>query len=71
MKSYPGLTKEETERLLHRGQKRCGKCKACKLVEQSKGLYMPTPPFDHADDLTVKSWNRLLFENPCLERSSR
>jgi len=44
---------------------RCGKCEACRTIEDSKVLYMPNPPFTHADDLTVEAWNTLLADNPC------
>jgi hypothetical protein len=44
---------------------RCGECDACKLVEASKKLLAPNPPFDHANDATVQCWNKVLAENPC------
>ena len=46
---------------------RCGKCKACQVVETSKKLLMPNPPFEHADQLTVETWNKVLRDNPCEE----
>ena len=44
---------------------RCGKCSACQLVEASKALLMPNPPFEHADNRTVECWNKVLRDNPC------
>jgi len=46
-------------------RKRCGKCEACRRVEAAKSAHMPNPPFKHADDLLVKSWNATLEQNPC------
>jgi len=43
---------------------RCGKCKACQVVETSKKLLMSNPPFEHADQLTVETWNKVLRDNP-------
>jgi hypothetical protein len=47
--------------------KRCGECKACKIVEVARGhcLAIANPPFSHADDATVSFWNQTLKENPC------
>lgn len=45
---------------------RCGRCKNCKLIESKKRLFVPNPPFSHADDDTVKCWNDLLRDYPCL-----
>jgi len=64
MRNYPGLTERETDEIVARGP-RCGKCEACRLIEDSKALYAPSPPFSHANDATVSGWNRLLFDNPC------
>jgi len=49
---------------------RCGKCKPCKHVEVTKMLLMPVPHgphVEHADDLTVRCWNKVLKDNPCVE----
>ena len=46
---------------------RCGKCKACQVVESTKKVLMPNPPFEHADNLTVETWNKVLKDNPCEE----
>jgi hypothetical protein len=47
---------------------RCGKCKNCELVKASQRLLCPNPPFTHADNLTVETWNRVLIDNPCLNQ---
>jgi hypothetical protein len=44
---------------------RCKECEACKVVEASKSLLAPNPPFDHANDATVECWNKVLADNPC------
>jgi hypothetical protein len=48
--------------------KRCGKCEACKTVEATKALLTPRPygprP-EHANDQTVRTWNKVLEDNPC------
>jgi hypothetical protein len=63
---FPGLSMPQTLEVFNRSDKpRCGKCPACRRVEASKRLYRPDPPFDHATNLTVEYWNRLLYANPC------
>jgi hypothetical protein len=44
---------------------RCGECDHCKMVETSKPLFMPNPPFTHASTFSVMYWNQLLCDNPC------
>lgn len=46
-------------------KERCGKCKACQVVESTKIVLMPNPPFSHANTATVESWNKVLEDNPC------
>lgn len=64
---YPGLDEEKTAIMKQRGLKRCGKCEACRFVEDSKRFLMPNPPFSHATDSFVITWNRILFDHPCKE----
>lgn len=47
---------------------RCGECDNCKKLErvQRSVLRVVNPPFSHADDDTIKLWNRELAELPCL-----
>jgi hypothetical protein len=44
---------------------RCNVCEACKIVEATKKVLMPNPPFTHADNSTVECWNKVLADNPC------
>jgi hypothetical protein len=46
---------------------RCGDnaCKACRVVEATKRLLMPNPPFEHANTATAECWNKVLADNPC------
>jgi len=44
---------------------RCGECEHCKMVEMSKPMFMPNPPFTHANTFDVIYWNQLLCDNPC------
>lgn len=44
---------------------RCGRCRACKELDKLKPLFMPNPPFTHADDKMVFLWNREVEEHPC------
>jgi len=62
--TMPGLTEKETARMLARPP-RCGECAACVLVEESKALFMPNPPFTHDTDRLVEIWNRFLLISPC------
>jgi hypothetical protein len=41
-------------------------CENCKHVRDTAQLLAPNPPFEHADNLTVETWNRTLREYPCL-----
>jgi hypothetical protein len=68
MKAYPGLTEAESEISSKRiGKTRCGKCPACQLVEATRKIVTPNPPFNHTSDSSVVMWNRVLFSNPCIE----
>jgi hypothetical protein len=44
---------------------RCGVCSNCLLIEQTKHLLMPNPPFSHANQQTVDVWNHMLETHPC------
>jgi len=60
----PGLTERESDEMRARPP-RCGECEECVLVEESKALFMPNPPFSHATDAGVEGWNRFLLKTPC------
>lgn len=52
---------------------RCGNCVNCKLVESKKKLFLAqcgtrhkSGRLIHADDSTIKVWNDLLRDYPCI-----
>lgn len=59
------ITHSRTIDRLRSPSERCGTCDACGLVEVSKTLLAPNPPFTHATESTVLTWNRCLWDNPC------